>query len=218
MLATFSLELASPMIEELVLIGSKVKLTPLKIEHVDALFEVGRHPELWRLQPRGIDSIEKMKKYVQTALDEQTQGTSRAFVVEDICSAKIVGSTRFSDFQPQHYRLEIGFTWLTPSFQRSGANTDMKLLMLSYAFDWLQINRVIFRTEVLNEQSAAALIRLGATPDGVFRQHLFTDSGRARDIAYFSILREQWPSVRLKHGGRTLCNVSTAGQIRTLSF
>lgn len=99
------------------------------------------------------------------------------------------------DIAQQHFRLEIGATWLTPQFQRGPANTEAKLLLLGHAFENLGVKRVVFKTELLNEPSRKALIRIGAVEEGTFRQHLYTTAGRARDV-YFSILAGEWPETK----------------------
>ena len=139
-----------------------------------------------------------MRRYVQTALDDQLSGSGLPFVIVDKNTDQVVGSTRYMDITLQHYRLEIGATWLTPAHQRSAANTEAKLLLLGYAFERLGIKRVVFKTEVLNEPSRKALARIGSVEEGTFRQHLYTTSGRARDMVYFSILGDEWPGVKAK--------------------
>ena len=95
-----------------------------------------------------------------------------------------------------HRRLEIGATWLAQAYQRTGANTEAKLLLLTHAFEELSAIRVVFKTEVLNQTSRRALFRLGAVEEGVFRKHLLAASGRPRDMVYFSILDTEWPKVK----------------------
>jgi RimJ/RimL family protein N-acetyltransferase len=178
------------------LAGTIVRLDPLTLGHVAALARVGLDPELWRLQPAPIASIDDMHGYVSKALDEQHQGTGLPFAIIDRKSEQVIGSTRFMDIAPQHRRLEIGGTWLAASHQRTGANTEAKLLLLTHAFETLGAIRVVFKTELLNQQSRNALARIGAVEEGVFRKHLIAVSGRARDMVYFSILDTEWPTVK----------------------
>ena len=137
-----------------------------------------------------------MRHYVQTALGNQQRGSDLPFVIMDQATNHVIGSTRFMDIALQHLRLEIGATWLTPAHQRSRANTEAKLLLLAHAFESLGIKRLVFKTELLNAQSRRALVRIGAVEEGTFRQHLYTASGRPRDMVYFSILAVEWPSVK----------------------
>ena len=183
-------------LQTVTLAGKSIRLVPLSSGYIPALVKVGLYPELWRLQPAPITTEGDMHRYVQTALDDQISGSSLPFVIVDQDTEQTIGSTRYMDITLQHYRLEIGATWLTPTHQRSAANTEAKLLLLSHAFESLGIKRVVFKTEVLNEQSRKALLRIGAVEEGTFRQHLYATSGRARDMVYFSILGEEWPGVK----------------------
>jgi RimJ/RimL family protein N-acetyltransferase len=176
--------------------GALVILEPLTTAHTEALTRVGLHPELWRLQPRPIASPAEMRAYVEQALNDQAQGVSLPFAVVHAPSGVVVGSTRYMEIAPQHRRLEIGFTWYTPRFQRSGVNVESKLLLLTHAFDVLKIQKVVFKTETLNHQSRAAILALGAKEEGTFARHLIADDGRMRDMVYFAIFDEMWPDVR----------------------
>ena len=183
-------------LQPITLTGQSIRLEPLHIDHLQGLVQVGLHPELWRLQPVPITTEDDMHGYVQTALADQRHGSGLPFVIVDLATHQVIGSTRFMGIALAHYRLEIGATWLTPTYQRSRANTEAKLLLLSHAFERLGIKRVVFKTETLNEQSRRALTRLGAVEEGTFRQHLYTASGRARDMVYFSILSDEWLAVK----------------------
>ena len=176
--------------------GQNIRLEPMRIDHFAALARAGLHAELWRLQPAPITTEDEMRHYVQTALNDQQCGSGLPFVIVDTQTNEIIGSTRYMDIALQHFRLEIGATWLTPTHQRSRVNTEAKLLLLVHAFESMGIKRVVFKTELLNEQSRKALLRIGAVEEGTFRQHLYTTSGRARDMIYFSILAVQWPGVK----------------------
>ncbi len=173
-----------------------IRLEPLTLDHVPGLARAGLFPELWRLQPAAINDEHDMRAYVVQALDEQQRGLSLPFAIVRQSDDEVIGSTRYMDIALPHRRLEIGATWFSPACQRSGANTEAKLLLLTYAFESLNLIRVVFKTEVLNQQSRQALARLGAVEEGVFRQHLMAASGRRRDMVYFSILDSEWPAVR----------------------
>ncbi|HYL94080.1 MAG TPA: GNAT family protein [Alphaproteobacteria bacterium] len=185
-------------IEPVTLCGSLVRLEPLTLGHLPALVCVGLEPELWRLQPTHIRSAEDMKVYVEKALEEQRQGASLPFVIVHLASKQVIGSTRYMEIAPAHRRLEIGSTWLTSSHQRTGANTETKLLLLTHAFETLSVIRVVLKTDALNQQSRRAILRIGAVEEGTFRKHLIADSGRVRDMVYFSILDTEWPAVKAK--------------------
>ena len=108
----------------------------------------------------------------------------------------IVGSTRFGNIDRHNRRVEIGWTWINPRWQRTAINTEAKFLMLRHAFETWRCVRVELKTDVLNEKSRAAILRLGAEQEGVLRQHQITDSGRFRDTVYFSIIDTEWEAVK----------------------
>ena len=109
-----------------------------------------------------------------------------------------IGSTRFMSIEPKHKRVEIGATFVTPARQRTPVNTEAKYLMLRYAFETLGRIRVEFKADSLNEKSRTALLRIGAKPEGIFRNHMIADSGRIRHSAYFSIIEGEWPDVKAR--------------------
>ena len=185
-------------LQPITLVGQSIRLEPLHIDHAPALAHAGVHAELWRLQPAPISTEDDMRNYVHTALSDQQCGSCLPFVIVDSATNQVIGSTRYMDIALQHFRLEIGATWLTPTHQRSRANTEAKLLLLGHAFESLGIKRVVFKTELLNEPSRKALTRIGAVEEGTFRQHLYAASGRPRDMVYFSILAQEWPNVKAK--------------------
>ena len=180
----------------LTLSGTHIRLEPLTPNQVPALARAGLHPELWRLQPAPITTEADMQAYVAAALDDQQRGQSLPFAIVRQQDGEVIGSTRYMDIALPHRRLEIGATWLSPGSQRSGANTEAKLLLLTHAFETLGMIRVVFKTELLNTASRQALARIGAVEEGVFRQHLIAASGRRRDMVYFSILEGEWPQVK----------------------
>ena len=178
--------------------GKTVRLAPLTIDHVAALWEAGSDPDLWRWIPSPVKTIEDMRAYVISALEEQQRGAALPFVIMDQARNHVIGSTRYAAIAPAHRRLEIGWTWLTPACQRTTANTEAKFLLLSHAFEILGAIRVELKTDVLNEKSRNAILRIGAVQEGTFRKHFICDSGRVRDTVYFSILDTEWPAVKEK--------------------
>jgi N-acetyltransferase len=183
-------------IEPVTLRGSVVALEPMRMDHVDALTRVGLDPELWRWIPSSVSSAEEMRGYVATALDEQRRGVSLPFVIIARGTEQVVGSTRYGNIDLANRRLEIGWTWVTPAHQRTAVNTEAKLLLLTHAFERLQVNRVELKTDALNLKSRAAITRLGAIEEGTLRKHLVTSTGRIRDTVYFSIIDTEWPAVK----------------------
>jgi N-acetyltransferase len=192
------MQLADPMkIEPVILRGSIVRLEPLTLDHVAALAQVGLEPALWRWVPNQVHTPEDMQAYVLTALDEQRRGVSLPFAIIDQSSDQVIGSTRYANIETGHRRLEIGWTWLAQSHQRSGANTEAKLLLLTQAFDVFGAMRVELKTDSLNQKSRTAIARLGAVEEGTFRNHMIIPStGRVRHTVYYSIIDSEWPAIK----------------------
>jgi N-acetyltransferase len=184
-------------IEPVILEGERVRLEPLTIEHLDDLCDAGLHDELWRLIPTYIATCEDMRGYIQTALDEQARGVSLPFATVEKTSGKAIGSTRFGNIDASNKRAEIGWTWISPDWQRTYINTEAKYLMLKYAFETWKCNRVELKTDALNDKSRNAILRLGAKQEGIFRRHVLTYTGRLRDSVYFSIISDEWPEVKV---------------------
>ncbi|MDQ6942775.1 MAG: GNAT family N-acetyltransferase [Candidatus Eremiobacteraeota bacterium] len=185
-------------VEPVTLVGKHVRLVPLAIEHVGALACVGLDPELWRWGISTLATAGDLRAYVNTALDEQRRGISLPFAVVDQLRDEVIGSTRYGNIAPADRRLEIGWTWYAAAHQRTAANTETKLLLLAHAFEALGAMRVEFKTDALNTRSRAALARIGAVEEGIFRKHMLTASGRVRDSVYFSIVDTEWPAVKAR--------------------
>jgi RimJ/RimL family protein N-acetyltransferase len=176
--------------------GRHVRLVPLTLEHVPALWEAGNEAEIWRWTLSHPKSEEDMGRYVEAALAGKATGGSFPFATLEAASERVIGSTRFHNWEPPHPRVEIGYTWLAGPWRRTPANTEAKYLMLRHAFETLGLARVELRTDGLNARSRAAILRLGATEEGTLRRHMLNDSGRIRDTVYFSILDDEWPRVK----------------------
>ncbi|HEX9960309.1 MAG TPA: GNAT family protein [Pyrinomonadaceae bacterium] len=185
-------------IEPVVLESELVRLEPLEREHLEALCEVGLEESIWLWSPQKIKNAGDMREYVETALAERERGVSLPFVTIDKSRNKIVGSTRFGNIDVKNLRAEIGWTWINPAWQRTFVNSQAKLLMLTHAFETWKCIRVELKTDALNEKSRKAILRLGATEEGIFRQHVITDTGRLRDSVFFSILDSEWRSVKAR--------------------
>ena len=137
-----------------------------------------------------------MRAFIGLSLADQLAGSALPFVVRTRHDGRIVGSTRFGNIAVAHRRAEIGWTWYAADVQRTPVNTECKLLLLRHAFETLKLNRVEFKTDSLNVRSRAALARIGATQEGMFRNHMVVQGGRIRHTVYFSITCEEWPRVR----------------------
>lgn len=178
--------------------GSVVRLEPLGLHHLDALCAVGLEPALWALTTNRVRSRDDMRAYVEVALAEQSAGVALPFATVERATGTVIGSTRFANAVTAHRRVEIGWTWIAPSWQRSAANTEAKLLMLRHAFEVLRCRRVELKTSTLNARSRAAMLRIGATEEGVLRQHMINPDGSSRDSVCFSILDVEWPRVEVR--------------------
>ncbi|MEJ7616460.1 MAG: GNAT family N-acetyltransferase [Pyrinomonadaceae bacterium] len=167
-------------IQPVVLAGRVVRLEPLALRHLEALSAVGLDPELWRWTASFVDSADKMRTYLETALREQSEGRTLPFATLDLASNTVVGSTRFGNIDVVNRRVEIGWTWLAPQWQRTGINTEAKYLMLTYAFESLSCIRVELKTDALNEQSRRAITRLGAKERNAAQPHDHLQRPRTR--------------------------------------
>lgn len=176
--------------------GRVVRLEPLTSAHVDDLCAVGLDPDLWRWTTVTVRTANDMRRYVEAALQWQKDGTTLPFVTVHRGENRVVGCTRFGNIDRANRRVEIGWTWVGRPWQRSAVNTEAKLLMLRHAFETMGCIRVELKTDVLNEVSRRAILRIGAKEEGILRSHMITDTGRVRDTVYFSILAGEWPGVR----------------------
>ncbi|MGI8883872.1 MAG: GNAT family N-acetyltransferase [Pyrinomonadaceae bacterium] len=183
-------------VEPIILDGEYIRLEPLRIGHLENLCEIGFDESIWRWMTVHIKTKNEMQKYIEAALDEQKRGISLPFVTIEKSSDKVVGSTRFGNIDRQNRRIEIGWTWINPNWQRTIINTEAKLMMLEQAFEIWKCIRVELKTDALNLKSRNAILRIGATEEGILRQHLITDSGRFRDSVYFSIIDSEWEQVK----------------------
>jgi N-acetyltransferase len=189
------------MLEPVILEGDVVRLEPLSLDHVTELASFALDPELWRFTVTQVTTVGDLREYIATALREQQAGIALPFIIRERATGRAVGSTRYGNIDLPNRRVEIGWTWVGTPWQRSAVNTEAKLLLLRHAFDTLGCIRVEFKTDMLNEKSRAALARIGAREEGVFRRHMVTSSGRLRDSVYFSIIAEEWPDVRVRLEG-----------------
>jgi N-acetyltransferase len=183
-------------IKPVTLEGKHVRLESMRLEHVAALWRVGAYEEIWRYMPYTIRSEDDMRSFIEAELRKQQAGLTLRFATIAKPSQQPVGSTSYLNIDRQHRRLEIGGTWITPSWQRSAVNTEAKYLQLSHAFETLGCVRVEFKTDSLNIKSRQALARIGAVEEGTFRNHMVMPDGRLRHSVYFSIIDSEWPAVK----------------------
>jgi N-acetyltransferase len=174
--------------------GEGVLLEPLAQEHAQGLYNRGRSDADWAYLPRSrfIDMADT-RQWIDEALGERAQ---LPFVIVETAKNKAVGSTRYLNIRPEHRSLEIGWTWLGQEWQRTGINTEVKFLLLSHAFERLGCVRVEFKTDARNLRSQRALERIGATREGVLRNHMIVQGNYVRDSVYFSVIDSDWLEVK----------------------
>ena len=195
----------------LVLEGRGIRLEPLTEQHQQALVSAASDGRLWELWFTAVPVPEKMHHYIAAALKGQRDGHMLPWIVRDLASDTVIGSTRYHDIVPAVDRVEIGYTWYSESRWRSHVNTSCKLLLLTHAFETLGCQCVGLRTDNFNFRSQRAIEALGAKKDGVIRHHAARRDGTVRDTVMYSILATEWPDVKRylelrlqRHGGQEM--------------
>lgn len=182
--------------ERVTLTGRFVRLEPIEERHRDDLLvAAAQDPTTFRYMSSDLSvGTSVWPAYLADAQRPEYV----AWATIEAATGRAVGSSRFGDIAPAHGRVEIGWTWIAPSHQRSAMNTEAKLLQLGYAFDELGATRVALKTDGRNLRSQAAIERLGAQREGTLRRHIRLPDGFIRDTVYFSILAEEWPAVKAR--------------------
>jgi RimJ/RimL family protein N-acetyltransferase len=182
--------------EPVTLTGTRVRLEPLAERHAADLADAARFDEVWTWLDEPTPQTEAdMLALIRDAHADQAAGARLPFATIDLSTGRAVGSTSYIDIQPAHRGLEIGWTWLTPSAWGTGINTEAKLLQLTHAFEDLGAIRVAMKTDQRNQRSQAAIAALGATREGVFRNHRILSDGYRRASVYYSVIDTDWPDV-----------------------
>ena len=176
----------------------RIKLEPLSKERIPELFEaIGADPEIYRWLPYATPtSLSEFATNFESFIEDSAAGIRVAYAVILKSTGKAIGTTSFLDINATQNSIEIGSTLYARDYWRSFVNTECKILMLTEAFDIRGVERVTIKTDSRNERSRAAILRLGATFEGVLRHHMRRPDGSWRDSAYHSILREEWPAVK----------------------
>jgi RimJ/RimL family protein N-acetyltransferase len=178
------------------LAGHGVRLEPLAREHRDALAAAAADGELWQLWYTSVPRPEETERYIAQALAGQEAGQMLPFVVREVASGTIVGSTRYHDIVKEASRVEIGYTWYARRWQKTHVNSVCKLLLFGHAFEALGCQVVGLRTDNFNFTSQRAIEALGAKKDGVIRHHAPRRDGTVRDTVMYSVLASEWPDVK----------------------
>ncbi len=176
--------------------SDRIQLRLLTENDAQVLVDAASDGELWQLPFTVVPSSETVHDYVLQALQGMAAGTVMAFVIVLRETGQVIGSTRFWKMDRLNQKLEIGSTWLSASQQRTFVNTEAKYLMLSYAFEHLNCVRVQFTTDEINAKSRAAILRIGATQEGIVRHERIMPDGRKRNSVRFSIIDDEWPQVK----------------------
>ena len=176
--------------------GNGVRLEPLEAAHESDLRAAAQDGQLWELWFTSVPAPTEVAQYIKTALDGHAAGHMLPWVVREIASGDVVGTTRYHDIVPNIDRVEIGWTWYAKRVQGTHINSACKLLLLEHAFDQLNCAVVGLRTDNFNFRSQRAIAAIGAKFDGVLRHHQMRRDGTVRDSHMFSILRSEWFDVR----------------------
>jgi RimJ/RimL family protein N-acetyltransferase len=184
-----------PWLEPVALSGPHARLEPLAQDHRDGLIEAAMSGDLAKIWYTAIPSPDRMAAEIDRRLALQASGAMLPFTVRD-ATGKIAGMTTYMNVDAGNRRVEIGSTWYGQWVQRTGLNTQCKLLLLGHAFETLDCIAVEFRTHFFNHQSRRAIERLGAKQDGVLRNHQIAPNGTLRDTVVYSILPNEWPTVQ----------------------
>ncbi len=178
-----------------------VRLEPLQLRHTEDLFSGGEDEEIWRYLPaEPFATLKDATSWIRTALQEQDEGRRLPFAIMDIATGRAIGSTSYLDINRKHRTLEIGWTWLAGAFQRTHVNTQCKRALLGHAFETLGAIRVQFKTDSRNIRSQRAIERIGGVREGTLRQTMILPCGYVRDTVCYSIIDQEWPSVRKRLG------------------
>lgn len=179
------------------LTGQFIQLEPLNETHREELHNIAQDKNIWVYTASNANG-KNFDPWFNKALSLFTQQHHLPFVVRSLKSNKIIGSTRFYDISKEHHRLTIGYTWLIPEVWGTVANPESKLLLLAFAFEHCLVNRIELMTDARNLHSRAAIKKLGATEEGLLRQHMVLKDGYIRDTVIYSIIKTDWPQIKTK--------------------
>ena len=182
------------MLDKVTLDGRFVRLEPLEERHREAVRPAAQHPEIFTVTTSALGPL--FDPYIDNALKRSAGGHEMAFVVWHKELQRPVGMTRYLNIEEAHRKLEIGSTWYEPSVWAGKVNPECKLLLMQHAFETLKFHRVEYKTDARNARSRAAIAKLGASQEGIFRKHMVVADGHVRDSVFFSIVDSDWPAVK----------------------
>ena len=176
--------------------SERTLLRPLTKDDEPALQEIANEESLWIYGTSDLSRPGELKKYIASAIADRMNDSCAVWVVIDKMSGNIAGCTRLADISWKDERGQIGWTWIGNDFQGSGLNRDMKFLILSYGFETLGLNRIELKADERNHRSRQAILGIGATCEGVLREHIKLHDGYIRNTVYYSILRSEWETIK----------------------
>lgn len=182
--------------QEMILENDHSRLEPLEEMHYEQLLPIAMQTEIWEFTSVSVQTESDFRSYFDEALAERRNQAGYAFAVFDKNKKTYAGCTRYGNISFQHKRLEIGWTWYSPSLQRTGINKATKFLLLEFAFATLGMNRVELKTSLTNIKSQGAMLKIGAVKEGILRRHMVNPNGSLRDSVYFSFIAEDWPAIK----------------------
>lgn len=183
----------------LILQTDKVILRPMISDDFNSFEILTKDKSMWIYFTSDLSDRADLHYWIDTAFSDMENKTRLAFTIIEKSSDNPVGSTSFGNISFRDRRIEIGWTWISREFQGKGVNSQIKYLMLKYAFETLDFERVEIKTDVLNIPARKALLRIGAKEEGVLRSHTLMTHGRRRDTIYYSILRSEWESIKIRN-------------------
>jgi N-acetyltransferase len=184
-------------VQPVTLVGTAVRVEPLDASHAEDLYAAAQDPRIWLYMSADPSvSLAAMMDWIRGALELRATGSQMPFAIVDLKTRRAIGSTRYLEIAPDDRGLEIGWTWLAASAQRTAVNTECKYLLLCHAFEEQGAIRVQLKTDRRNEVSQRAIERLGAVREGVLRKHRIVQHGYQRDSVIYSILDDEWPAVK----------------------
>jgi RimJ/RimL family protein N-acetyltransferase len=181
-------------LQKVVLEGRFVRLEPLEERHRESIRAAAQHPEIFTVTTSALGPL--YDPYIDNALKRSDGIHELAFAVLLKAGNRYVGMTRYLNIEEAHRKLEIGSTWYEPSVWAGAVNPECKLLLMRHAFETLGFQRVEYKTDARNARSRAAILKLGATQEGIFRKHMIMPDGHVRDSVWFSIIDSEWPVVK----------------------
>ena len=185
-----------PRVLNIILESERVLLRPLSLDDEQSLQHVADDDALWIYGLNDLSKSGELNKYILKALTDRDDDTAAVWVIIDKKTNLIAGCTRLAEISWNDERGQIGWTWIGRDFQGSGLNKEMKFLILSYGFEVLGLNRIEFKADERNHQSRQALLSIGATREGILRQHMKIHNGYIRNTVFYSILRSEWDTVK----------------------